>query len=220
MIGVGGVGSTALPALVGGGVGRVRFVDDDVVDASNLHRQPLFTGADVGRAKVSVAAERLAALNPLVALEPVRGRADAATMATLLEGVDLVLDGSDNFATRLAVSDAATAARVPLVSAAVARFQGQVGTFTGWMSDRPCYRCFVGDAHDSDDCDTCADQGVLGPMVAMVAAFGALEAMRYLTGFGEEAAGKLHIVDGLTPEWRTLRLPKEPACRACSQASQ
>lgn len=217
-IGAGGIGSTALPALVGAGVGLLRVVDPDVVDVSNLHRQPLFTSADVGRAKVTVAAERLSAINPLVAIEAVERRAETATLPALLDGIDLVIDGSDNFATRLAVSDAATAAHIPLVSAAVARFQGQVGTFTGWLPDRPCYRCFVGDAHDSDDCDTCADQGVLGAMVAMVAAFGALEAIRHITGFGESAAGKLHIIDGLEPRWRTMVLPKDPACRGCRSA--
>ncbi len=217
-IGAGGIGSTALPALVGAGVGLLRVVDPDVVDVSNLHRQPLFTSADVGRAKVTVAAERLSAINPLVAIEAVERRAETATLPALLDGIDLVIDGSDNFATRLAVSDAATAAHISLVSAAVARFQGQVGTFTGWLPDRPCYRCFVGDAHDSDDCDTCADQGVLGAMVAMVAAFGALEAIRHITSFGESAAGKLHIIDGLEPRWRTMVLPKDPACRGCRSA--
>ncbi len=219
VIGAGGIGSIVLPALAAAGVGRLRLVDDDVIALSNLQRQTLFTTADVGRAKVTVAAQRLAAINPHVAIEAHARRIAAADLPALLDGVDLVIDGSDNFATRLAVSDAATAARVPLVSAAVAQFHGQVGTFMGWLADRPCYRCFVGDAHDPDDCDSCADQGVLGAMVTLVGGLAALEAIRHISGFGDEAAGKLHILDGLAPGWRTLTLPKDPACSACGQAS-
>lgn len=216
VIGAGGIGSAVIPALAAAGVGMLRIVDDDTVSLSNLQRQTLFSTGDIGRRKVDVAAERIAALNPHVAVEAVAERVDAANLPALLSGVDLVIDGSDNFATRLAVSDAATMARVPLVSAAIAQFQGQVGTFRGWEPALPCYRCFVGDAHDPDDCDNCAEQGVLGAMVAMVGGFAAVEALRLLGGFGEEAAGKLHIIDGLAPAWRTIRLPKDPGCSACS----
>jgi adenylyltransferase/sulfurtransferase len=215
VIGAGGIGSALLPALAAGGVGTLRIADDDVIAHSNLQRQTLFTTADVGRPKVEVAAERLRAINPHVVIEPVPERATAESLPALLDTMDIVIDGSDNFATRLAVSDAATRARVPLVSAAVAQFHGQIGTFRGWEAGKPCYRCFVGDAHDPDDCDSCAEQGVLGAMVAMVAGFAALEAMRYIVSFGEDAAGKLHVIDGLSPEVRTMRLPKDPGCRIC-----
>ena len=104
---------------------------------------------------------------------------------------------------------------IPLVSAAIAQFHGQVGTFRGWEADKPCYRCFVGDALDPDECDSCAEQGVLGAMVAMIGGFAAMEVLRHFTGFGEDAAGKLHIIDGLSPAWRTIRLPKDAACSAC-----
>ncbi len=215
VIGAGGIGSAVIPALAAAGIGSLRIADDDVVTLSNLQRQTLFATSDIGRAKVAVAATRIAALNPHVGLEPVEIRATSATLPALLDGIDLVIDGSDNFATRLAVSDAATGAHVPLVSAAIAQFHGQVGTFRGWQPDKPCYRCFVGDALDPDECDSCAEQGVLGAMVAMIGGFAAMEAMRAIIGFGEDAAGKLHIVDGLAPGWRTIRLPKDPACRAC-----
>jgi molybdopterin/thiamine biosynthesis adenylyltransferase len=193
----------------------MRIVDDDVVSLSNLQRQTLFATSDVGRPKVVIAAERIAALNPHVMVETQALRVDAVNLPALLGGVDMVIDGSDNFATRLAVSDAATAAHVPLVSAAIAQFQGQVGTFTGWVDGAPCYRCFVGDAHDPDDCDSCAEQGVLGAMVAMVGGFAAVEALRIIIGFGNDAIGKLHIIDGLEPSWRTMRLPKDPGCTGC-----
>ncbi|MEQ1725870.1 MAG: molybdopterin-synthase adenylyltransferase MoeB [Sphingopyxis sp.] len=221
IIGAGGIGSIVIPALAASGIGMMRVVDDDTVSLSNLQRQTLFATADIGRPKVTVAAERVAALNPHVMVETHALRVNATTIPPLLSGVDMVIDGSDNFATRLAVSDAATAAHVPLVSAAIAQFQGQVGSFTGWLADKPCYRCFVGDAHDPDandteNCDSCAEQGVLGAMVAMVGGFAAMEALRLIVGYGEDAAGKLHVIDGLGPTWRTMRLPKDPGCRGCS----
>lgn len=219
IFGAGGIGSPAIQYLAAAGIALLRVVDDDAVSLSNLQRQTLYTSADCGRAKVAVAAERVAALNPHVACEPVAARITAAALPALLDGIDVVLDGTDNFATRLAVSDACTAAQIPLVSAAIGQFQGQVGTFRGWEADRPCYRCFVGDALDPDDCDSCAEQGVLGPMVGMVGAFAAMEVLRAVTGFGADAAGKLHIIDGLGPGWRTLKLPKEPGCRACGAAA-
>lgn len=215
VIGAGGIGNAVIPALAAGGVGMVRIVDDDAVSLSNLHRQTLFTTADIGQPKAAVAAQRVGAINPATQCEAVTGRVTLDSIGALIDGIDLIVDGCDNFATRLIVSDAATRGQVPLVSAAVAQFHGQVGTFRGWDAALPCYRCFVGDAHDADDCDTCAEQGVLGPMVTLVGGFAALEAMRAIVGFGEPAAGKLHIIDGLAPGWRTITLPKDPGCRAC-----
>ena len=215
IIGAGGIGSAVIPALAAAGVGMLRIADDDAVSLSNLQRQTLFSTADIGQTKVAVAAERIAALNPHVVVETQQVRVNAINLPALLSGVDLVIDGSDNFATRLAVSDAATAARIPLISAAIAQFHGQVGTFCGWEADKPCYRCFVGDALDPDECDSCAEQGVLGAMVAMVGGFAAMEALRHITGFGEDASGKLHVIDGLAPSWRTIRLPKDAGCSAC-----
>jgi adenylyltransferase/sulfurtransferase len=127
----------------------------------------------------------------------------------------VVIDGSDNFTTRLIVNDLCLAAKVPLVSAAIGQFHGQIGTFTGWQADAPCYRCFVGDAHDPDDCDDCATQGVLGAMCGLMGSFAAMEAIRALTGFGEPQQGKLHLFDGLTPSMRSIKLPKDPACSSC-----
>jgi adenylyltransferase/sulfurtransferase len=215
VIGAGGIGAPVIQYLAAAGVGRLRVVDDDVVSLDNLQRQTLFGARDVGRLKIEAAAERVAALNDDVAFEGKVARLSAANVAALLTGFDLVIDGSDNFATRLAVSDFCTAARIPLVSAAIGRFQAQIGTFRGWEEDRPCYRCFVGDAFDAEDCDSCAALGVLGAMTGIAGSFAALEAIRAIAGFGDDAAGKLHIFDGLAPSMRTIRIAKDLACSAC-----
>ncbi len=215
VIGAGGIGCPAIQYLAAAGVGVLRVVDDDVVSLSNLQRQVLFGTGDLGRPKVVVAAERVAAVNPDVAFEAVSARVTTENAAELIGTVDLVLDGCDNFATRLAVADHCTRARIPLVSAALGQFQGQIGTFRGWEADQPCYRCFVGDAFDADDCDTCAEQGVLGAMAGLVGSWAAMEAVRALTGFGPDPAGKIHVFDGIAPGLRTIRIPKDPTCRTC-----
>lgn len=216
VIGAGGIGCPALQYLAAAGVGTLRIIDNDVVSLSNLQRQILFGTTDVGRPKVKVAAEAIARLDPDIVVEAVPERLTPGNVTALVGDVDLVLDGSDNFATRLAVSDHCTAARVPLVSAALGQFQGQLGTFRGWEADKPCYRCFVGDAFDAEDCDTCSEQGVLGAMAGLMGSWAAMEAVRALTGFGPDPAGKLHVLDGIAPALRTMRLPKDPACRGCS----
>ncbi|HEU4704292.1 MAG TPA: ThiF family adenylyltransferase, partial [Sphingomicrobium sp.] len=127
----------------------------------------------------------------------------------------LVLDGSDNFATRLAVNEACVALKIPLVSAAAAQFQGQIALLRGWEADQPCYRCFVGDAFDSDDCDSCAELGVLGALTGAVGHFAALAALRAILGIGEDVAGKLFLLDAAALIWRTMTLPKDLGCRTC-----
>jgi adenylyltransferase/sulfurtransferase len=217
IVGAGGIGSPAILYLAAAGVGRLRVIDDDTVALDNLQRQILFGTDDVARLKTDIAEQAVADLNPDVRFEGRGVRLDSSNVAALLGGADLVLDGSDNFATRLIVSDHCTAARIPLVSAAIGRFQAQVGTFRGWQPDRPCYRCFVGDAFDADDCDTCAELGVLGAMAGIAGSFAALEAIRAITGFGADPAGKLHIFEGLAPAMRTLRIVKDPDCRGCGR---
>jgi len=216
LIGAGGIGCPAIQYLAAAGVGTISVVDDDVVSLSNLQRQILYTENDIGTAKVDAAGATVARLNPDVTFIGHKKRIDRATSADILAGVDLVIDGCDNFATRLTVNDLCLAAKVPLVSAAIGQFHGQIGTFTGWQDDAPCYRCFVGDAHDPDDCDDCATQGVLGAMCGLMGSFAAMEAIRALTGFGEAQKGKLHLFDGMAPAMRSIRLPKDPACGSCS----
>jgi adenylyltransferase/sulfurtransferase len=217
VIGAGGIGSPAIQYLAAAGVGFLRVIDDDVVSLDNLQRQILFGTADVGRGKAQMAGEAVARMNPDVRFEAVPQRLTAANAAELLAEVDLVLDGSDNFATRLVVSDHLTGARVPLVSGAIGQFQAQVGTFRGWEQDKPCYRCFVGDAFDAEDCDTCSELGVLGAMAGLAGSWAAMEAVREIVGgFGDEAAGRIHIFDGLKPAMRSVRITKDPDCSGCS----
>jgi adenylyltransferase/sulfurtransferase len=215
VIGAGGIGSPAIQYLAAAGVGRLRLIDDDVVSLSNLQRQTLFATGDVGRPKVDVAHERVAAMNPDVTTEAIAGRIDAQNAQTLLEGADAILDGCDNFATRLIVSDAAQALKIPLVSAAVGQFDGQLATYRGWESDRPCYRCLVGDAPDRPDV-SCADQGVIGALTGVIGSMAAMEVVRAITGFGDDPAGKLLLVDALAFRCRTISLPKDPGCRCAA----
>ena len=212
VIGAGGIGSPAIQYLGAAGVGRLVVIDDDRVDASNLQRQTLFATADLGLSKADRAAEAVARINPHVVVEPRAVRIDAENAAALLAGADVVLDGCDNFATRLVVADAALAARLPLVSAAVGRFEGQLGVFRGWEPGRPCYRCFVGDAPDREGL-TCAEEGVLGPVTGVLGSLAALETIRQIAPFGDDSAGRLLVADLLSLRFRTLSLPKDPGCR-------
>ena len=215
LIGAGGIGCPAMQYLAAAGVGTISVVDDDIVSLSNLQRQILYSDSDIGTAKVDAAAAAVARLNQDVTFRGLKQRIDRSTSADILNGVDVVIDGCDNFATRLIVNDLCLAAKVPLVSAAIGQFHGQIGTFTGWQADAPCYRCFVGDAHDPDDCDDCATQGVLGAMCGLMGSFAAMEAIRALTGFGEAQKGRLHLFDGIAPAMRSIRLPKDAGCRSC-----
>lgn len=215
VIGAGGIGAPVLLYLAAAGIGQLTVIDDDQVSLSNLQRQILFETGDTGADKVEVAAQRLGRINPDISVTPVKARITRDNAAELLSGADVIVDGSDNFMTRLAVSDTATHLRIPLVTAAIGQFHGQIGSWRGWETDKPCYRCFVGDAHDPDDCDSCSEVGVLGAMVGLMGSFAAIEAIRLLWAFGEDASGKLHIFDGLAPAMRTIRMPKDPGCSAC-----
>lgn len=214
VIGAGGIGSPAIQYLAAAGLGRLIVVDDDRVDLSNLQRQTLFGGEDIGAAKIDAAARAVARLNPGVAIEARRERIDAGNAAALIDGAGVVLDGTDNFATRLAVADAALAAKIPLVSAAVGQFEGQLGVFRGWEADKPCYRCFVGTDPDRAEL-SCAEAGVVGAMTGIMGSLAALETMRAILGFGDDSAGRLLLVDALAFRFRTIRLPKDPGCPAC-----
>lgn len=223
LIGMGGIGSPALQYLAGAGIGRLTLIDDDVVEASNLQRQTIFSTGDIGRPKAQAAAAWLAAFDPALSSTVHVTRLTKDNAAALIAEADVVLDGSDNFATRLAVSDACVAAGVPLTSAALGRFQGQVASFAGHRAGHACYRCFVGDAFDAEDCDTCADTGVLGAMVGIVGAFGAMAAMRVLlegvSTLGDPQWGQVHVLDGLKPALRSMRITKDAECSTCGSAA-
>lgn len=214
VVGAGGLGSPCLMYLAAAGVGRLTVIDDDTVALSNLQRQVLHGTADVGRAKTDSARDGLARINPDVVVRGEPMRLDAGNAAALLGGHDVVADGSDSFATRLAVADTGLALHIPLVSAAVGPFDGQLATFRGWEADKPCYRCYVGDAPGRDD-TSCADQGVLGALTGVMGALQALEVIREITGFGPTLAGRLLLFDALSLRMRTLAIAKDPACPAC-----
>ncbi len=215
IIGAGGIGSPAIQYLAAAGVGRLVVIDDDAVELSNLQRQTIFATGDIGRAKAETAALAAEQLNPHVDAESRPTRLTAANAAALMTGANVVLDGCDNFATRLAVADAALHLRVPLVSAAVGQFEGQLAVYRGWEPDKPCYRCFVGNAPDRDEA-SCAEAGVLGPVTGILGSLAALEAIRGITPFGDDPAGKLLLIDMLAWRFRTLTLPKDPGCPACA----
>ena len=220
LIGVGGIGSPALQYLAAAGIGTLTVIDDDVVEASNLQRQTIFRQDEIEHRKAELAEVWVREFDPGIEVHWKAQRLTRDNAAELISGIDLVLDGCDNFATRLAVSDACVAARIPLLSAAVGRFQGQVGAFAGHLPAQPCYRCYVGDAFDADDCDSCAEDGMLGAMAGWTGTFAALQAIRVLLsptgGLGDPRWGKLHLLDGLVPGMRTLTIAKDPACKGCS----
>lgn len=211
VIGCGGIGAPAIQYLGAAGVGRLVLIDDDRVELSNLQRQTIFRDADQGRGKAEAAADAVRGLNPHVAAEARAVRIDAGNAEGLLAGVDVVVDGCDNFATRLAVSDATQALHIPLVSAAVGQFEGQIGVFRGWEAGRPCYRCFVGSAPERPEA-SCAEAGVLGPVTGVLGSLAALEAIRAIAPFGDDPVGRLLLVDLLSWRFRSVGLPRDPGC--------
>ena len=196
VVGAGGLGSPCLLYLAAAGIGRITIIDDDSVAISNLQRQILFRTEDTGRPKATAAAAHLGALNPHVQILPVPARLASGNAELLLKNHAVIADGCDSFATRLCVSDAATALQIPLVSGAVGAFDGQVATFKGHDPALPCYRCLVGDAHDRAE-QSCAESGILGALTGVIGAMMALEVLREITGFGDPLAGRLLLYDAL-----------------------
>ena len=223
LVGLGGIGSPVLQYLAGAGIGHLRLIDDGDVELSNLQRQTIYTQRDIGHAKAVAARRWLANFDSEIAVDVRDDRISRDNASALLAGTDLVVDGTDTFATRLVVSDSCVALGVPLMSAAVGRFQGQVAAFAGHRPDQACYRCYVGDAFDADDCDTCADDGMLGAMAGWVGSFAAMQAVRIIlegnTALGDPQWGRLHMLDGMTPGMRTLKIAKDPVCRGCGSAA-
>jgi len=209
IMGAGGLGAPAALYLAAAGVGYLRLVDPDVVELSNLQRQVLFDTADVGAPKAEVGAGRLAALNPHVEIEAICARLEPDNAAELIAGCDLVLDGTDDFATRFAVNAACVATGVPLVSGAIGRWTGQVGVFAG----RPCYRCLVPDI--PPEAETCAAVGVIGALAGVIGSMMALEAVKLIARAGEPLTGRLLIYDALAAETRTVTIGADPACPVC-----
>jgi len=197
--------------LAAAGVGQICVFDDDTVSLSNLQRQIIYTSADIGHTKVAMAAKFVAQLTPDVRLDANALRLTEENATQALAGCDAIIDGCDNFATRLAVSDACQTLHIPLVSAAVGSFEGQLAVYRGWEPGRPCYRCLVGNDPDRPDV-SCADQGILGALTGVVGSLAALEALRGLVPFGVDPVGKLLLIDALSFRFRTLSVPKDGGC--------
>jgi molybdopterin/thiamine biosynthesis adenylyltransferase len=208
IVGAGGLGSPAALYLAAAGVGALGLMDADTVALSNLQRQVLYGGADIGASKVVRAEARLHDLNPHVAVEPLAVMFGAGT-AEAVSRYDIVLDGTDSFATRFAVNAACVAAGKPLVSGAIGRWTGQIGVFAG----RPCYRCLVGQIPPDEE--TCAAVGVVGALAGVIGSMMALETIKLITGAGEALTGRLTIYDALAGEARTVRLAADPKCPVC-----
>ncbi len=220
IIGVGGLGAPAALYLAAAGVGRLGLLDHDAVALSNLQRQILFRSSDVGRPKIDAAADALSDLNPDVALDVRLARLSAQNAEAQLADFDLILDGTDDFATRFAANAACHELAKPLISGAVGRWSGQIATFKSGLTKEgpvearlPCYRCLVRDV--PPDIETCEAVGVVGALTGVIGAMMALEAVKEITGAGESMAGRLMIYDGLSAEARTVSLPPDPECPVC-----
>jgi adenylyltransferase/sulfurtransferase len=212
MVGLGGLGSPAAMYLAAAGVGTLVLVDFDQVDLTNLQRQIVHTTARIGELKVESARETLHALNPECRVETLAKQLDEVTLKQQIEAADLVLDGTDNFATRFAINKACYETETPLVSGAAIRMEGQITVFTGEPGG-PCYHCLYPDEGEMDE--TCSANGVLAPLVGVIGSLQAIEAIKQLTGAGNTLHGRLLLLDALEMEWRALRLTADPACPVC-----
>jgi molybdopterin-synthase adenylyltransferase len=213
VVGLGGLGSPVALYLAAAGVGRLLLADFDRVDLSNLQRQILHTTDRLGRTKAESARQTLRALNPGVELVTVETSLTPETLPELVADVNLVVECSDNFATRFAVNAACQTAHVPLVSGAAIRLEGQVMAFSG-QSGGPCYRCLYPDEGTIDE--TCTANGVLAPLVGIIGSVQATEAIKILTGLGTPLFGRLLLLDAARMEWREVRLRQDPACPVCA----
>jgi adenylyltransferase/sulfurtransferase len=213
IIGLGGLGSPAAMYLAAAGVGRLAIADDDRVDLSNLQRQIVHRTHAIGRAKTDSARETLAGLNPLVEIITLSQRLSDAALDEQVAAADVVLDCSDNFATRFAINAACVRQRTPLISGAAIRLEGQIAVFRPERDDSPCYRCLYKDEAELDE--TCTQTGVLAPLVGIIGSMQAMEAMKVLLDLGETLTGRLLLLDAERMEWRSLRLTKDPQCPVC-----
>ena len=218
LLGAGGLGSPAAFYLAAAGVGHLRIVDDDVVERSNLQRQILHADADVGMPKVDSAEVRLSALNPRTSVEAVRERLDAGNVERLLAGVDVVVDGADNFPARYLLNDACVKLGLPLVYGAVHRFEGQVAVFDAGRHRgvAPCYRCLFPEPPPREAAPNCAEAGVLGVLPGVTGLLQATEALKLLLGLGETLRGRLLHFDALGMRFRETRLAPDPECAVCA----
>jgi adenylyltransferase/sulfurtransferase len=214
IIGAGGLGSPAAMYLAAAGVGHIVITDPDSVELSNLQRQLLHHDNDIGRNKADSAEDSLKQVNPEIRVSPVATALQGDALDEEVRLADVVLDCSDNFATRFAVNHACVTHRTPLVSGAAIRMEGQLAVFDSRRENSPCYHCLYKEGEEADQ--TCSDNGVLSPLVGIIGSLQALEAIKVIAAVGETLAGRLLVFDGFRHEWRTLILKKDPACNICS----
>lgn len=216
VIGAGGLGSPVALYLAAAGVGRITLCDPDVVDLTNLQRQIAHYTDGIGLPKVESARATLNRINPATVVDPIRERVDGARLEELVAQADVVIDGSDNFATRHAVNRACVKHRKPLVSGAAVRFDGQIAVFDPRQAASPCYECLFPEAGEFEEV-RCAVMGVFAPLVGIIGSMQAAEALKVLAGVGEPLVGRLQLLDARTMQWRSIRIAKDPACGVCSK---
>jgi adenylyltransferase/sulfurtransferase len=214
IVGAGGLGSPAAMYLAAAGIGSITIYDNDEVDLSNLQRQIAHHTPDIGTDKVISTRQTLNKLNPDVNVRAVKQRLTGEQLDLEVINADVVLDCSDNFSTRFAINNACVKHHTALVSGAAIRFEGQVSVFTPGFNNSPCYNCLYN--NDGDELQNCATNGVIAPITGIVGSIQALEAIKLIMGIGETLTGRLLLLDGLTMEWNTMKLRKNPMCPTCS----
>ncbi len=217
IIGVGGLGSPAAIYLTAAGIGTLTLVDFDRVELTNLQRQVVHRHADIDRSKVESARRNLLDINPAIRINTIDHRADDQLLDDLVSQANVVIDASDNYPTRFAVNAACVARRVPLVSGAAVRFEGQISVFDKRGRDNPCYNCLY-PAYDSEE-ETCSENGVLAPVVGIIGSMQAVEAIKLICGIGDTLTGRLLILDALSMSWRSMQLKQDPGCPVCSESN-
>lgn len=213
VIGAGGLGSPLLLYLAAAGVGNIGIIDDDHVDMSNLQRQVIHTTDHVGSLKTDSAKEMIRQINPDVTITPFSERLSPENAERIMADYDIIADGCDNFETRFLINDICVKLEIPLVSAALSQFDGQISTFKGYLEDKPCYRCFIPDHPGA--VGNCAEAGILGAVAGVLGTMQAVEVLKELLDLGDSLAGKILLYDALSASSRTIRLPKDPGCKTC-----
>lgn len=214
IIGAGGLGSPAALYLASAGIGKMTLVDDDTVDFTNLQRQILHTQARVGMAKAESGRQALQAINPEIEIVPLQQRLSGAALDALVATADIVLDCTDNFATRHAINRACVHHRKPLVSGAAIRFDGQISVYDLRRDDAPCYHCLFPEGEDVEEV-RCAVMGVFAPLTGIIGTMQAAEALKLAAGIGETLTGRLLLLDALSMEWRSVKFKKDAGCAVC-----
>lgn len=215
IVGVGGLGCPAAMYLAAAGLGHLILADDDTVELTNLQRQIAHSQTDLGKSKVASAQSTLEGLNSDVKLTLINEKLEGAALDAAVKQADLVLDACDNFTTRFAVNRSCIEHKVPLVSGAAIKMEGQVAVFDNQQTESPCYQCLYRAGNDADA--SCSTNGVMAPLVGIIGSVQAMEAIKQICGIGETLNGRLLLLDARSMSWREMKLPRDPECPACSK---